>query len=85
MREIKYVIQDPLGLHARPAGQLVKTVSGFQSTVTLLANGGKADAKRVMAVMRLAIKHGMEMTFQIQGEDEDQASEKLMEFLQRSL
>lgn len=85
MKEIKYVIQDPMGLHARPAGQLVKAVAGFKSTVTILVNGGKADAKRLMAVMRLAAKQGMEMTVQVEGEDEEKAATELEAFLKANL
>ena len=85
MREVKYVVRDPLGVHARPAGQLVKTVSGFASSVTLLCNGGTADAKRLMAVMRLSIKNGMEMVFRIEGEDEAQVEPALKAFLERNL
>ena len=85
MKEIKYVIQDPMGLHARPAGQLVKAVAAYKSTVTILVNGGKADAKRLMAVMRLAAKQGMEMTVQVEGADEDKAAAELEAFLKANL
>ena len=81
MIELKHVVQDPIGVHARPAGQLVKIVTDSHSQVTLLANGGTADAKRLLAVMRLAIKNGMEMTFRIEGEDEEQTADKLRKFL----
>ena len=85
MKEIKYVIQDPMGLHARPAGQLVKAVAAYKSTVTLLVNNGKADAKRLMAVMRLAAKQGMELTVQVEGEDEEKAATELEAFLKANL
>ena len=45
MKEFKHVINDPMGLHARPAGMLVKACAGFASTVTVTAPTGKADAK----------------------------------------
>ena len=56
MKEIKYVITDPLGMHARPAGMLVKAVAGYTSKITITAPTGTADAKRLMALMRLAAK-----------------------------
>ena len=49
MKEIKYVITDPLGMHARPAGMLVKAVAPFASKITVAAPTGTADAKRLMA------------------------------------
>ena len=43
MKEIKYVITDPLGIHARPAGLLVKQAAGFASTITIDNGVKKAD------------------------------------------
>ena len=51
MKEIKYVITDPLGMHARPAGMLVKAVAPYASKITVTAPTGTADAKRLMALM----------------------------------
>ena len=81
MKQFTYVIQDPLGLHARPAGLLVKAAAGYQSAVTVTAPSGKADAKRTMAVMRLAAKQGMELTVTCEGPDEDAAVEGLQKFM----
>lgn len=85
MKEFTHVISDPLGLHARPAGMLVKAAAGFASTVTVTAPTGKADAKRLMAVMRLAAKQGMELTITVEGPDEDTAAASLQEFLKQNL
>lgn len=85
MKEFTHVISDPLGLHARPAGMLVKAAAGFASTVTVTAPTGKADAKRLMAVMRLAAKQGMELTITVEGTDEDTAAASLQEFLKQNL
>ena len=51
MKEFKHVIADPLGMHARPAGMLVKAVAGYASKITVTAPTGTADAKRLMALM----------------------------------
>ena len=56
MKEIKYVITDPLGMHARPAGMLVKAVAPYASKVTITAPTGTADARRLMALMKLERK-----------------------------
>ena len=85
MKEFTHVISDPLGLHARPAGMLVKAAAGFASTVTVTAPTGKADAKRLMAVMRLAAKQGMELTITVEGPDEEAAAVSLQEFLKQNL
>ena len=51
MKEFKHVINDPLGMHARPAGMLVKAVAGYESKITVTAPTGTADAKRLMALL----------------------------------
>ena len=85
MKEFTHVIADPLGLHARPAGLLVKAAATYQSTVTVTAPTGKADAKRIMAVMRLAAKQGMELTVTCEGPDEEAAAAGLQAFLKENL
>lgn len=85
MKEFKYVITDPLGLHARPAGMLVKAAAAYSSAVTITAPSGKADAKRIMAVMRLAAKQGMELTITCDGADEEAAAAGLLDFLKANL
>ena len=85
MKEFKHVIQDPMGLHARPAGMLVKACAGYASKVTLTAPTGTADAKRLMGIMRLAAKQGMELTITVDGADEEKAATELQAFLAENL
>ena len=85
MKEIKYVITDPLGMHARPAGMLVKAAAPYESKITVTAPTGTADARRMMAQMRLAAKQGMELTFTIDGADEEKAAAELQAFLSANL
>ena len=85
MKEFKHVINDPLGMHARPAGMLVKAVAGYESNITVTAPTGTADAKRLMALMRLAAKQGMELTVTVEGADEEKAATELQAFLAANL
>ena len=85
MKEFKHVIQAPVGLHSRPAGQLVKQVSAYESAVTIVAPRGQADAKRLMAVMKLAAKQGDTLTVQVEGADEETAAAQLQAYLQENL
>lgn len=85
MKTFTYVITDPAGLHARPAGLLAKEAAGYQCGITLAAPGGTADAKRLMAIMRLAAKQGMELTVTCNGEDEDAAAAGLEKFFKENL
>ena len=85
MKEFKHVITDPMGLHARPAGMLVKAVASYASKITVTAPTGTADAKRLIALMRLAAKQGMELTITVDGADEETASAELQAFMAANL
>ena len=79
------MINDPLGMHARPAGMLVKAVAGYASKITVTAPTGAADARRLMALMKLAAKQGMELTIAVDGADEEKAASELKAFLAANL
>lgn len=85
MIEVKYKITDPLGIHARPAGLLVKTAAPFHSSVKLKTAAKEADAKRIMGVMSCGVKCGDEIIFIIEGEDEQEAADVIRSFLQETL
>lgn len=85
MKEFTYVITDEIGIHARPAGMLVKEAKAFVSKITLEANGKSADATKLMAVMSLGVKSGAEVVIKAEGEDEDAAIAKMEEFMKENL
>ena len=85
MKEFTYVITDELGIHARPAGMLVKEAKEFASKITLEANGKSADATKLMAVMSLGVKTGAEVVIKAEGDDEDAAIAKMEEFMKENL
>jgi len=85
MKEFKYVITDPEGIHARPAGILVKEVSKYASSIKISKDGKEVDCKRLLALMSLAVKKGQEVVFTFEGEDEDAACEAVSKFMQENL
>ena len=85
MKELKYVITDPEGIHARPAGQLVKAVAEFPCATKIAKEDKEVDAKRLMAVMSLGVKAGQEITITCDGEKEDEAIAAIEEFLKANL
>ncbi|HJB96420.1 MAG TPA: HPr family phosphocarrier protein [Candidatus Mediterraneibacter intestinigallinarum] len=85
MKEFKYVITDPEGIHARPAGILVKQAAGYQSTVKITKGEKSADAKRIFGVMGLGVKTGEEVTITVEGADEDTAAAELETFFKENL
>ena len=85
MEKISYVIKDGLGIHARPAGQLVKAVAGFKSSAQVGVPGKMVDAKRIMAVMGLGVKKGDTITVTFDGPDEADAAAAVSAFLKDNL
>ena len=85
MKEFKYVITDPEGIHARPAGEFVKAASKFSSEVNLTKDGRKVSAKKIFGVMGLAVKQGQEITVTVEGPDEESAAAELEAFLKENL
>ena len=73
MEQFSYKITDPAGIHARPAGLIVKEASKYKSTIKIAANGKEADAKKIFAVMSLGIRNGDEITVSAEGGDEADA------------
>ncbi|HIV62540.1 MAG TPA: HPr family phosphocarrier protein [Candidatus Butyricicoccus avistercoris] len=85
MKTFTYTIKDELGIHARPAGLLVKAAGAFQSDITIATEAKKANAKRMMAVMGLGVKCGTEVTITAEGADEDAAIAGMEKFLTENL
>ncbi len=85
MKEFNYTITDPQGIHARPAGMLVKEAAKFQSAITIEKDGKTGDAKRIFAVMGLAAKCGNTITVKVDGSDEDEAAKAIEEFLKANM
>ena len=85
MKEIKHVLKDPLGIHARPAGQLVKIAGKYTCDIQIALSSKSANVKRIIAVMALAIKHGDEITLTFSGEDEEAAAAEVTKFLEENL
>ena len=81
MKTVTHVIADPLGLHARPAGLLVKLAGDFESAIVVTTSTGTADAKRIMALMRLGAKQGTLLTVTCSGPDEEASAEAIRRFL----
>lgn len=85
MKEFSYVITDEQGIHARPAGVLVKEAAACECKVTIAKGGKEVDAKRILGVMGLGAKKGEEIVLKCDGAGEDEAIEKLSTFLQENL
>lgn len=86
MKEFTYTIKDPLGIHARPAGQLAKLAKSFPGTTATLTKGEKTvKLSQLMMLMGLAVKKDTEVTVKVEGEAEDEACKALKDFFEQNL
>lgn len=73
MQELSYTIRDPDGIHARPAGMLVKKLQEFTSAVTIRNGEKTADGKKLFQVMKLGAKCNDTVSVTAGGADEEAA------------
>ncbi|NLK78832.1 MAG: HPr family phosphocarrier protein [Clostridiales bacterium] len=85
MKTFQYKVTDEVGIHARPAGLLVKEAKGFDSKVTISCNGKSADATKLMAIMSLGVKCGNEVTVTVEGDNEEEVAAQMEKFFQENL
>ena len=85
MKEFTYTIQEKVGIHARPAGLLVKEVKKYQSTVTIVKDDKSVNAGKLMALVGMGIKCGDTVTVQVEGPDEADAAAALEVFFKEHL
>lgn len=76
------IINAESGLHARPAGELVKLVKGFTgSRITLSTPAKSVNAASMLSLLSLGLKKGTEVTVSVEGGDEEGALKSVIEFL----
>ncbi|HBA68947.1 MAG TPA: HPr family phosphocarrier protein [Lachnospiraceae bacterium] len=85
MKSFDYVIKDSLGIHARPAGLLVKEAKKYESKISITKDGKEVDASKLMALMALAVKCGNSVTVICSGTDEEEAYEGMKKFFEENL
>ena len=68
-----FSIKNKYGIHARPAGQLVKTATKYNSQVFISKNGNEVNAKSIMGVLMLEAGYGSEVVVKVVGGDEENA------------
>ena len=74
-------IINKLGLHARAAAKFVTTASEFKSDIHLAKGEQQINGKSIMGVMMLAAAKGTKLNLVVEGEDEQQAVDALVELI----
>lgn len=85
MKTFSYVVKDELGIHARPAGLLVKEAKNFNSKIIIKKGDREVEATRLMAVMALGVKQNEEVSVIVEGDDENDACEAMRKFFEEQL
>ena len=84
MKEFEFVVTDPQGIHARPAGLLVKEAKKFESNISVFKGARKGDLKKIFTFMALGVKQGETIKVQVEGADEEQAASAVEAFLKEN-
>lgn len=74
-------ILNPSGLHARPAALVVELAKGFESEVTIAANGKNANARSILSVLALGATTGDVVGLTAVGSDAESAMEQISAIL----
>ena len=83
MQQMEVVVRNRHGLHARVAARLVLAAAKFKSSIVLVANGRRANARSLVAVMILAASMGAQVNIEAQGPDEVEAIQAVAQIVER--
>jgi phosphotransferase system HPr (HPr) family protein len=81
----EYVIKDPTGIHARPAGIIAGIARKYDCKITFSANGKESPADKVTDLMSLGAAHGTRVTVSAEGRDSVQALTELYQYIRKAL
>lgn len=83
MKELKVVVKNKLGLHARAAAMLVESIAKYFSDVSIIKDDQEIDGKSIMGIMTLAAGMGTELLFKVDGEDEKEVINEINNLFER--
>jgi phosphocarrier protein HPr len=84
MKESKIVVNNAVGLHARPASLFVQAAAKYKSEINVSCQDPdtqeirEVNAKSILGVLTLGVFKGMEITIKADGEDEEAAVDTLI-------
>lgn len=82
--KFEYTITDEVGIHARPAGNLIKHVKNFESKVTITLRDKTVDASSIISLMTLQAKKDDTIVVEAIGPDEKEAIEDIKAFMEEN-
>lgn len=78
MKREKIILKNETGLHARPASELAKIASKYESNINLNIGDKKVNAKSILNIMAAGIKASTEIIIECDGKDEEEAMQELI-------
>ncbi len=82
MKAKKAKVVNKLGLHARPAMQIVQTANRFQSRILIEKDGNRVEANSILDLLTLVAPPGTELTVIAEGPDEEEAVEAVVRLIE---
>ncbi|MCD8398856.1 MAG: HPr family phosphocarrier protein [Lachnospiraceae bacterium] len=78
--EKRLTVNNELGLHLRPAGELCSIAMEYESKITICFRDREFNAKSLLSVLSACVQSGDELTIRIEGPDEESAAEQICAF-----
>ena len=75
------IIENRLGLHARPAAMFVRAASKFRSEIWVAKEGEEVNGKSIMGLMMLAAGQGSKLQVRCEGPDAEEAIRELEQLI----
>jgi phosphocarrier protein HPr len=76
------VIRNAEGMHARPATMLARLALKYQSTIELICDGQRVDAKSILHLLTLGAVQGTELTVEARGADAEEALDAIVRLVE---
>ncbi|MEM6691611.1 MAG: HPr family phosphocarrier protein [Planctomycetota bacterium] len=74
-------VVNPEGVHLRPADQLVRLASQFESNILIGKNSEMVDAKSILSLMTLGAEQGCDLQIEVEGSDAELAIAKVADLI----
>ncbi len=75
------VVQNQVGLHARPATFFIQKANEFKATIWIEKDERRVSAKSLLGVLSLGITRGVNITLIAEGSDEEDAVNQLVDLI----
>ena len=75
-------IKNEAGIHCRPSALMIKAFSDYAGSIRVQAENGSCDLRSVLDLISLGLEHGTPVTISVEGPDEAQCCEKVVELIE---